>query len=119
MYFSVISSLGVYPHNRAVLAGQRMELECTVDHNESVNRWTVNRMGRAVEMIFRAKQQTHSSEKQHAIYSNFPYFGVDFRQNGDCILYSNRTELKDAGFYTCFKNEDAIQSSAQLIVLGE
>lgn len=72
-------------------------------------------------MIFQAKQQTSSSKKQREkpeINSNFPYFGVKF-QNGDYILYSNRTELMDAGVYACFKNNDAIQSSAQLTVLGE
>lgn len=99
-----------------------MQLECKANHNETVNRWTVKRVGQYVKVIYTAKQQTNSSENQRdksEIYSDFPYFGVNFRANGDCILYSNRTELKDAGVYTCSKNKDKVQSSAQLIVLGE
>lgn len=121
---SVIPSLGIYPLNIAILAGQRMELKCDTSHNETVNRWTVTRGERKFEWIYKAKQQTNSGEKQRdepAINSNFPYFGVQFLQNGDYIhvLYSNRTGLKDAGIYTCFKNRDSIQRSAQLTVFGE
>jgi len=106
--FSVISSFDVYPLNKAVLAGHRMELKCKASQSETVNRWTVARVGQRVEVIF-----------QNSGNPNTTYVDARFGQDGDNILYLNRTELKDAGAYTCFKNQDAVQSSAHLIVLGK
>lgn len=118
----VISVPDAYPINKAVLAGQRMELECKTSDNETVNQWTATRVEQDYEVIFRAKQQTNSyGKKQYAPVDNskFAHFGVWYPQMGVCILYSNRTELNDAGIYSCSKNQDKVQSTAQLTVLGE
>lgn len=102
----------------AVLDGQRMELECKTNDNERVNRWTAARVGQRVEVIFRANILGEQVDNP-AIRMKFPYFGVDYRQIGDIVLYSNRTELTDAGVYVCYKNQDSIKTSAQLTVLGK
>lgn len=100
-----------------------MELKCRTSDNETFNQWIATRAGQVYEVIFQAKLQINSSEKQEnwpADNFKFPHFGVKSNPHiGFCILYSNRTELRDAGIYTCSKNNDDIQRSAQLIVLGK
>lgn len=109
------SNLVVGPRNKAVVAGQWMEMECKTDNGTKVIEWINQRQ--PTHKIF-----TNFYPDLNRIGQNFTHFGADVDSNGSGFIYTNSTRLEDAGNYTCRVQEGQQQPvpySAQVIVLGE
>ena len=100
-----------------VIVGQRMEMKCQVGSNSTIRQWSLQR-------------PFTSSSDSIIILINFKgrmtilnsHFGIADGMNGSVVLYTNSTELNDAGIYTCSVQKAGRQPdrySAQLIVFGK
>ena len=103
--------------NTVVIAGQRVEMKCETDGNFVIREWSMQR-------------PFTSTSNREAILNNWnesmiivnPHFGIVDGTNGSLGLYTNFTEMNDAGIYTCSVQNSGRQPeqySAQLIVFGQ
>lgn len=119
-------NMTVTPRNTVVLAGERVELRCSVDRNSTINRWDVTRYSlvvtgsttvRAIETI--ARFDKHLG----LLLVNKASLGFEVDSTGSGIIDYNSIDLEDAGNYTCRAHvgphQENIFYSAQLIVLGQ
>src|SRR6218665_2401077 len=111
-WFTVLSEI-VVPRNTAVLAGDKMDMNCTTTTNSIVSKWTVYAPNRTTSTILQSTPWILRGE--------FAYFSVDTNANGPAIISTNSTRLNDAGNYTCYCENDGkgTEYSAHLIVLGK
>lgn|SRR6218665_583547 len=116
----------ITPRNTVVLAGERVELGCSVDRYSNVNRWEVTKYSWVVtnKSTYRAIETVARLDKNFGFaLVNITHLGLDVDSTGSGIIYYNSTELEDAGNYTCRAYvgppQDTIFYSAQLVVLGE
>src|SRR6218665_208809 len=107
-----------FPRNKAVVVGEAGQMECLTTNGSIVGQWTFER---------------HSDKKIFKIMTNWgqelpalnPYlahhFGANVDRKGSGVIYTNSSDLEDAGIYTCILkvNEQILKYSAMLIVLGK
>lgn len=105
------------PKNVAVIAGQRMEMECRTYDGSKVTSWYYGSTGSSGTPITLAVNIGSKTQFSENISSEF---GVDFDANGSGKIYLNSTTIEDAGIYICEteKNFSTVKYSAQLIVFG-
>ena len=100
------------PLNTVVNVGQRMDIKCHAAVNSTIREWSLKRPSTSEEIIF-----TNWKDKKMIIN---PHFGIV--KVADGVLYTNSTELNDAGIYTCAVQTGRSQPnqySAHLIVFGK
>jgi len=110
-WFTVLSEI-VGPSNTAVLAGDKMNMNCTTTNNSFVRKWTVYMTNRATSTILQGFPWK--------LRGDFTHFRVDTNDNGSATISTNSTRLNDAGVYRCHCETDGkdTEYSAHLIVLG-
>ena len=103
------------PSNKAVIVGQRMEMECQTDNRSLFRKWDFLQVGSYTPRTIATNDKSNIS-----IVTNMLRFGVHLDQKGSIVLYSNSTESKDAGVYICQGQTGSTEFkySAQMIVLG-
>lgn len=105
------------PKNLAVVAGERMSMECRMDAESKFRKWDFFDVNGVTTTVYR-----HLNERETGIIlQGFSHFGVQVNARGSGIIYANSTKLEDAGNYTCITrigNNSDVKLSAQLIVFG-
>lgn len=92
------SSVVVTPSNKAVIAGQRMEMKCRTDSDWFVSRWVFRSFTNStVFHWFDVNKGRYNAEETLRLLG----FGIDLDGNVSAVLYSNETNVKQAGMYTC------------------
>lgn len=114
----------VTPRNSVVLAGERVELGCSIDRSSTVNRWEITKYSRLVtnkSTVLKMESVARFGKNVGLVDLNISHLLFDVDNTGSGIIYYNATELEDAGIYTCSAliGSESIFYSAQLIVLGE
>lgn len=106
------------PKNVAVMAGQRMDMECRTDNGSKVTAWYYYSSTASIRTTVTLAANTNSKIQFSPNISS--QFGVDFDANGSGKIYLNSTSIEDAGIYTCEveNNWSTVKYSAQLIVFG-
>lgn len=103
------------PRNTVVSVGERMKMKCQADSSSTVREWSMQRP-------FTSNPETIFKNWKDRKNINNPHFGIVEDVNGSIILYTNSTEMDDAGIYTCTVQKIGSQPdrySAQLIVFGK
>ena len=92
-------------------------MECRTTNGSIVREWTRKRHSNTITEKLFLNWQTGKATTN----SRFPQFSVDVDGSGSGFLYSNSTELEDAGIYICtvYDNSKILSYSANLIFLGK
>src|SRR6218665_977526 len=99
--------------NTAVIAGQRMIMNCPINNGLIIRQWKLQRNSTSTP-----EEDLYSDWRNRSKICNL-HFGIDAKIN----LYVNSTELNDAGIFTCVAQlheqlgplQQPFQYSAQLI----
>ena len=92
-------------------------MQCQIGSNSTVREWSLQRPFTSISdsmiilMNFKGRRKVINS-----------HFGIADGMNGSVVLYTNSTDLNDAGIYTCSVQKAGRQPdrySAQLIVFGK
>lgn len=104
----------VVPSNTAVMAGEKMVINCLLTNNSAVRKWSFYNSTDAIPYVYKPGPSG-------GFNVNFRHFDVDINGNGPVTISTNYTRLKDAGIYTCHCEIDRkdVDYSAHLIVLGK
>src|SRR5688572_24395344 len=113
-YFPVFSEIVLVPSNTAVIAGEKMKMNCLTTNDYAVRKWSFYSFSRVFSTIYK-----HGSSG--GFHEHFTHFGVETNANGPVMISANSTRSSDAGIYRChyeIGGKDA-EYSAHLIVLGK
>jgi len=97
-----------------------MAMECRPDNGWKVFQWEMKQnMSIGLVTIFRNYNRRRELDKNYSTR-----FGVDMDERCSGLLYTNETQLDDAGLYFCriersIEPAEQNESSAHLIVLGK
>ena len=107
----------VAPSNTAVVAGDWMAMECRTTNESHVDSWEFKRTTKInyVEIFINHDGRRGPTTKLSS------RFDVDMDESGSGLLYTNTTQLNDAGLYLCCidKNGAHDSFSSHLTVLGK
>lgn len=106
------------PRNLAVVAEDWMAMECRPTNGSIVFKWEVlQSTSRSLRGIFVNHDGIRGLTNQYS-----SRFGVDLDESCSGLVYTNATQLEDAGLYVCHIERSTEPSeffSAHLIVLGK
>ena len=110
--FSVFGEVVPGPNNTAVVAGEKMTMNCPVTNDTSVRKWSFQSHSRSEPTMYVPSGGFHE---------DFRHFDVKFNANGPVTISANSTRSSDAGIYKCHCENDIteVEYSACLIVFGE
>lgn len=100
------------PQNTAVIAGQRMTMNCPTNNGLIISEWNIQR-----------RSLTTENRLYYNFKNNSRIFNLRFGFDAESNLYVNSTKIDDAGIYTCVARLGSTQQpsrySAHLIVFGK